>query len=182
MTSAVVPAPLDRILPAVIDDLRSTLGNDLIGVYLYGSAVSGGFDPELSDLDLVVVTAPAVDAIEFRVFAGPVERLQAREPDWAGLLDIVFIGRETLAGFRAGGPFLEISHEEPLRLVRSADEWLETWFLAREADRALVGPPIADLIPPIDLESSCPRSSRASMRSSPRFEMTGRTTRSRIAS
>jgi predicted nucleotidyltransferase len=144
------PPPFDRILPAFVDDLRGTLGDELVGAYLYGSAVSGGFDPALSDLDVIVVTQTPVDGQPFERFAGLVERLQAREPEWAGRLDIVFVGRSTLADFRSsGGPFVEISHEEPLELKRRADEWLETWYLALTADRPLVGPSPAELIPQI---------------------------------
>jgi Aminoglycoside adenylyltransferase, C-terminal domain len=144
------PPPLDRILGTLIADLRSALDAELVGAYLYGSAVSGGFDAELSDLDLVVATERSVDATPHAVFAGIIERLQQREPDWADRLDIVFIGRRTLADFRSGGPFVEISHPLPLWRLAKADDWLETWFLVREADRALIGPPPSTLIPPIE--------------------------------
>ena len=147
-----VPEPLDRILPPLLADLRASLGNDLVGAYLYGSAISGGFDPALSDLDLVVVTAQPTDELAFAVFDGVVQRLMAREPDWADRLDIVFVGRSTLAGFRAGGRFLDISHDEPLRVIEDAADWLETWYLARDADTALVGPSARSIIPEIELD------------------------------
>jgi streptomycin 3"-adenylyltransferase len=146
---ASVPEPLDRILPALVDDLQASLGPDLVGAYLYGSAVSGGFDPDLSDLDLVVVTSPSTDDIDLERFEGVVSRLAAREPGWAERLDLTFVGRGTLASFRGGGPLVEISHDEPLRRLQTADDWLETWFLVREADTALVGPSPKSLIPPI---------------------------------
>ena len=142
--------PIDRILPALVDDLRTTLGPRLFGVYLYGSAVMGGFDPDLSDLDVVVVIEPSVDDSGLDRFAGLVDRLQVREPDWADRLDIVFVGRQTLAHFRSGGPLLEISHEHQLRRIPSAADYLETWFLMRSANRAILGPPPASLLPPID--------------------------------
>lgn len=133
-----------------VDDLHATLGGELVGAYLFGSAVSGGFDPAISDLDVIVVTETPVDQQPFERFAALVSRLQAREPEWAGRLDIVFVGRSTLAEFRSGGgPFLEINHEEPLELKRRADEWLETWYLARTANWPLIGPAPARLIPPI---------------------------------
>jgi Domain of unknown function (DUF4111)/Nucleotidyltransferase domain len=147
-----LPEPLDRILPALIDDMRASLGPDLVGAYLYGSAVSGGFDPAISDLDVVVVTERSSDEIEFEVFDGVVRRLAAREPDWAERLDITFVGRQTLATFRSGGPLVEISHEEPLHRIPNADDWIETWFLAREADTPLIGPSAKDVIPPIDFD------------------------------
>lgn len=148
--TATLPSPLDRIVPALLDDLRTTLGDELVGVYHYGSAVSGGFHPELSDLDLVIVMERDVDAIGFERFAGIAERLAAREPAWAGRLDLVFVGRRTVADPAAGGPLLEISHAKPL-YRGTADEWLETWFLARDAERPLVGPPAADIFPPITI-------------------------------
>jgi aminoglycoside adenylyltransferase-like protein/nucleotidyltransferase-like protein len=146
-----LPEPLDRIIPPLLDDLRTTLGDELAGVYQLGSAVSGGFDPGLSDLDLVIVTQRDVEAIAFERFAGVVERLVAREPDWAGRLDLAFVGRGALADLGSGGALLEISHEKPLHHENAA-EWTETWFLARDADRPLVGPPAADVFPAISVD------------------------------
>lgn len=146
-----LPEPLDRIIPALLDDLRVTLGDELVGVYQLGSAVSGGFDPGRSDLDLVIVTERDVEAIAFERFAGVVERLVAREADWAGRLDLAFVGRGALADLGSGGSLLEISHDKPLHLENAA-EWTETWFLARDADRPLVGPPAADVFPAITID------------------------------
>jgi len=142
-------APLDRILPRFVDDLRSTFGLELVGVYLYGSAVMGGFDPKRSDLDVVVVTERSTDEVGIDVFARLVERLQTREAEWADRLDIVFVGRRTLADFRSGGGFLEIGHPRPLRRIPDASQYVETWFLMRAADRPITGPPAATLVPPI---------------------------------
>lgn len=139
------------LLPAFLEDLRRTLRADLVGVYLYGSAVAGGFDTAHSDLDLVVVTARSIDDLDFGVLAGLVDRLAAREPGWAERLDIVFVGRPTLATFRDGGPLASISHDEPLQRTADADTWLQTWYLARMAATPLIGPPIEEIIPPIPL-------------------------------
>jgi len=139
-------------VPAFVDDLRAMLGDELVAVYLAGSAASGGFDPRLSDLDLLVVTASTVDKLPFDAFATLVDRLARREPDWASRLDIDFVGRETLRTFSDGGPFVEISHEEPLQRHDRAEDWLETWFLARDADWAIVGPAPSEVIAPISID------------------------------
>ena len=146
-----LPEPLDRIIPALLDDLRATLGDELVGVYHYGSAVSGGFDPERSDLDLVIVTERDVDVIGLEPFAGLVERLAAREPEWAGRLDLVFVGRATLADLPGPGRLLEVSHAKPLHFEDAAD-WSETWFLAGDAERPLIGPRAADIFPRITVD------------------------------
>jgi hypothetical protein len=145
--AAPLPEPLDRILPRFVDDARSTFRSELVGVYLYGSAVMGGFDATLSDLDLVVVTERSTEDMGFDVFARLTERLQAREPEWADRLDIVFVGRRTLAKFRSGGAFLEIGHPRPLRRIPDASQYVETWFLMRAADRPIAGPSATTLMP-----------------------------------
>jgi Domain of unknown function (DUF4111)/Nucleotidyltransferase domain len=147
-----LPAAIVALLPAFLDDLRTTLGDDLVGVYLYGSAVAGGFDPAASDFDVAVVVARPVDEIDLGVLDGVVQRLSSREPAWADRLDIVLVGRSTLATFRSGGPLVSISHDEPLQRFDDADTWLQTWFLVRTADATVIGPPIDELILPIGLD------------------------------
>lgn len=147
-----LPAEIASVLPGLVDDLVATLGRNLVGVYLYGSAITGGFDPRASDLDVMVVTATPTDEIELEVLAGIVDRLKGREPAWAERLDIAFVGRPTLASFRSGGPLVSISHELPLQRFDDADTWLQTWYLVRVADAPVVGPPVGDVVPPISLE------------------------------
>jgi hypothetical protein len=137
------------ILPPLVDDLRSTLGRDLVGVYLYGSAVSGGFDPDASDLDLVIVLERDAEAFDLGGLDALHRRLADREPEWAHRLDLAYVGRSTLATFRQGGAVLSVSHDDPLQRYDDADGWLQTWYLMREADTAIVGPPAGDVVPPI---------------------------------
>jgi hypothetical protein len=150
MLPTALPDPLPRILRALLGDLEATFGPDLVAVYLYGSAVGGGFDPEASDLDLAIVLRHEIGEVGRRPVDGLVERLAAREPAWADRLDLVFVGQSTLRAFRSGGPLLSISHDEPLQRYDDADTWLQTWFLVRGGIR-IVGPPIDSLIPPITL-------------------------------
>ena len=39
------------LLDELVADIRGVIGDDLLGLYLYGSAVTGGFDPGASDID-----------------------------------------------------------------------------------------------------------------------------------
>jgi hypothetical protein len=145
-----LPEPLEAIVGPFIDDLRATLEPELVGVYLYGSAITGGFDPALSDLDLLVVTETDARLLDLTRIGAMHDRLASRDPDWADRLDIAYVGRRTLATFRAGGTVASISHEDTLQLYDDADGWLQTWYLVRYADKPLIGPPVGDLIPPIE--------------------------------
>ncbi len=95
----------------------------------------------VADRDVAGLDLARLDAVH--------ARLCAREPHWAHRLDLAYVSRSTLASFRSGGSVLSLSHDDPLELTHDADSWLQTWYLVRAADSPIVGPPAADVIPPI---------------------------------
>ncbi len=114
-------APIDELVTAI----RATLGDDLVGLYVYGSYLLGDFD---------------LDASGF----------VRAHPTWRNRLDIVYIGRDTLSTFRRGnGSFAVISPGEPFHLQTDAGDWRQTWYLLRETSVPLVGPDAGELVPPI---------------------------------
>lgn len=138
--------PLDTL----VAEIRALLGDDLIGLYLYGSLVSGGFDPEASDLDLVAVTSSEVGELDFARLERMHHDFVHRHPDWQNRLDIVYIGRATLSAFRRGdGSFAVISPGEPFHVRTDVADWLQTWYLLRETSVTLLGDDAAELVPPI---------------------------------
>jgi hypothetical protein len=141
---------LEPLLEALVSGIRAVLGGDLVGVYLYGSAVSGGFDPGVSDVDLVVVTSPEVEEIDF---AG-LDRMQLavidRNPEWRDRIEIIYIGRTTLWSFRTNiGSLAVVSPGEPFHVVGDVADWYQNWYLVRETGVTLHGVAAADVIPPI---------------------------------
>ncbi len=129
--------------------LQDVLGSDLIAVYLYGSAVVGGFVADVSDIDLLVVTRHDLDA----AIAGRLDTfhsaVEARHRDWTDRLELVYVGRETLANFRAGGRLGVISPGEPFHLRDGVELWTGNFYLVRETGETLLGPPPADTIPSV---------------------------------
>jgi len=74
MTSGPDPTAI-KMATAVATRLREALGSNLAAIYLHGSAVLGGFDSSVSDLDvLVLCEAPLSDA-EVDAVATAVEHL-----------------------------------------------------------------------------------------------------------
>jgi len=139
----------DTLAEELTGGLRFALGSDLVAVYLYGSAVVGGFVTDVSDIDLLVVTQRDLDA-------AVAERLEAfhsefvgRHPDWDDRLELVYVGQDTLAHFRAGGGLGVISPGEPFHLRDGVELWIGNFYLVRETGRTLVGPPPADTIPSV---------------------------------
>jgi hypothetical protein len=60
----VLPAKVETYLQALADRVRSALGDKLVGTYLHGSAVLGGFNEMRSDLDVLVVVKGQLSAAE----------------------------------------------------------------------------------------------------------------------
>src|SRR5215211_7049551 len=59
-----LPEAEKAYLVAVVDTLRQSLGEGLTGVYLFGSAGYGAYEPGRSDLDVQVVTAEPLGVTE----------------------------------------------------------------------------------------------------------------------
>jgi hypothetical protein len=48
---------INELLQDLFDRVQEVVGSEFVGMYLYGSLASGDFQPDRSDVDLVVVTA-----------------------------------------------------------------------------------------------------------------------------
>jgi len=136
---------------ALTQELRRDLGDDLIALYVYGSWVTGGFDPGVSDVDLVAVTSPDAGSLDIARLERMHNSFIGRFPEWIDRLEIVYVGRATLESFRTSlGKLAVVSPGEPLhvREERAAD-WLQNWYLVRETGVCLHGVDAAAIIPAI---------------------------------
>ena len=138
------------VLASVRDSIIGEAGSSLVGLYVYGSLVAGGFDPEISDVDLIAV-----------LFDDPSDELSARleqmheslaqqHPEWAGRIEVVYVAETRLQRLHEDIPRMAvISPGEPFHLVTAGPEWVLTWYPAREEAVALVGREISTVIPEI---------------------------------
>ena len=139
------------LLEELVSDIRAALGDNLVGIYLYGSYVSGGFDPGVSDLDLVAVTSRDADKIDLVGLDRTHLAFAGRHPEWSNRIETVYIGEDALWSFRTSpGRLAVISPGEPFHLRdEPAADWVQNWYAVRETAVALFGPPAASLIPPV---------------------------------
>lgn len=142
-------ADVDDVLTLLLADLRAALGDRLVALYLYGSVVSGGFDPGISDVDLVAVVEGRVEELDLAALDAVHRRVIERDARWADRLEIVYAARQTLAELRPDDELAVISPGEAFHLTGPAVDWLGNWYLVRQAGVTLTGPPAADLIAPI---------------------------------
>ena len=141
------PAPIDELAATI----RLALGVDLVALYLYGSAATGGFDPEVSDIDLMAVTSRPLAEIDLAAIHRAQDEFVRTRPAWSDRIEVVYLSRETIGSFRGGGDLAVVSPGEPFHLTTGAELWIENWYLIRETGVTLFGPPAKDLVPPVSL-------------------------------
>ena len=139
-----------HIINRLIDELNAILSGDLVGIYLYGSLVSGDFDIAISDIDLAVALARDLSTRQFQSLQTMHARVVSDYPAWDDRLELAYISRRALKTFRhAASTIGIISPGEPFHLIQAGDDWLISWYDLRRNGIALQGPPIQSLIDPI---------------------------------
>lgn len=72
---------LEKITDAFVKESKEILGENLVGVYLHGSAVMGCFNEKKSDIDLMVVVNEEITAEAKKRYIDMVVRLNADAPE-----------------------------------------------------------------------------------------------------
>jgi hypothetical protein len=150
LTSPTPYLDVNRLLADLLARLRSTLGEQLVGLYLHGSLVGGGFDPRVRDIDLLAVLASDLDdATAFRLSAMH-DALAQDYADWRDRIEVAYLSRGALAAFRTHEPCgARISPGEPFNLRLLGHYYLVEWYVVRQRGLALWGPAPEEVIPPI---------------------------------
>jgi hypothetical protein len=149
-----MPTAPDPAVAALLNELstgiQTALGDRLAGLYLYGSLVWGDFDPAISDVDLLAVTASTLDETALDGLRAMHDAFAARHPAWDDRIEVAYVPAAGLATFRTeASPIAVISPGEPFHVKPAGRDWLVNWYLVREAGRTLYGPPPSAFIGPI---------------------------------
>jgi len=144
-----LPQSVNRMLAELLAGIRQALGDNLVGFYLRGSLVTGDFDPATSDLDLLAVTDPPVDAAELAALADLHARLAAFPNPFATETEIAYIDRASLRRYQPGQRHPTLGRGETLAWTEHHENWVLERWVVREHGIALYGPDPRTLIDPI---------------------------------
>lgn len=161
---ATYPAAVAPLIEALLDGVRDALGENFVGFYLCGSLALGGFDPETSDVDVLVVTGRPVSEAEFAALKALHERLPAEANDFSLDYDVYYVDRRTIRRFAEGQRHVKVGTGEPFSWRQNRPNWaLERWTV-RERGVTIAGPDPKTLIDPVspgDLRSAAGAELRA---------------------
>ncbi|KAB8140385.1 DUF4111 domain-containing protein [Chloroflexia bacterium SDU3-3] len=159
MTSLIPSHPLPARETEYLRDvraiLRRTLADQLVGVYLFGSAANGSYEPGVSDLDIQAVTHVPVPEALRRELAGLLAH--AHLPCPARRLEFVLYSQGAVSPAARHPRFLlnwNTGAGERDHMSLDAAQEASHWFLldiamGREVGQALFGPPPAEVFSPI---------------------------------
>ncbi len=140
---------VNTLLDMLLARMRGVLGEELVGVYLYGSLVSGGYTPGVSDVDLLAAITRDLTDAEFAALEKMHHAVIGRFPDWGDRVEIAYLSLRGLQTFKTErSPIAVISPGEPFNLKTAGRDWLMNWYLVREGV-TLYGPPPQEVIAPI---------------------------------
>lgn len=148
-TFAELPA-VELVVKRLRAGVHSILADQLVGVYLYGSLITGDFDPAVSDVDLVAVMSRELDDRSFSALHRLHCAVAAEFPACDNRLELAYITAAALRTFRTRSSTIGIiSPGEPFHRISAGRDWLISWYALRQDGVALMGPPITTLIEPI---------------------------------
>ncbi|MGH9949252.1 MAG: aminoglycoside adenylyltransferase domain-containing protein, partial [Pyrinomonadaceae bacterium] len=85
-----IPPNLFTLLKEMVNDFPSILGDNLVGIYLWGSLTYEAFDESCSDVDSIIVTRRDINEKEFTTLEEWFEKSLGQNP-WTHELDMRFV-------------------------------------------------------------------------------------------
>lgn len=142
-------ARMSALINELLADIQGVLQEHLVGLYLYGSLVSGGFDEAISDIDLLAATAREVDDDALATLLAMHDRFARDNPAWDNRIEVAYLSVDGLRSYKERTSRMAIiSHGEPLHVIDAGIDWLANWYLVRVSGMTLFGPPPDAIIAP----------------------------------
>jgi hypothetical protein len=141
---------IEALLGLLTDEIRQSLNGSLVGLYVYGSLVTGDFDKDRSDIDLLAVIEAGLDGETVDRLEMMHARIVEDHPAWEDRIEVAYVPASDLWNFRTHtGRIAVISPGEPFHLKAAGKDWLVNWYMVREVGVTLCGPPPQTVVPKI---------------------------------
>lgn len=141
---------INGLLATLLADIQQLFAQKLVGLYLYGSLVTGDFDHRSSDIDLVAALAADVEPHEIEQIRIMHDRFAEQHAQWLDRIEVQYVSVAALEVFKTQTyPMTVISPGEPLHIIEADAAWLVNWYVVQQHGITLCGPAPGTLIDPI---------------------------------
>jgi hypothetical protein len=150
MTCPALNPDLDDLIADLLARMKQVLGDQFQALYLYGSLVTGDFDPDVSDIDTLAVLRSTLTDNELEALRVMHSEFAVDHPAWDNRIEVAYVPAEALGTFRTReSAIAAISPGEPFHAKQAGREWLINWWIVREQGVTIFGPPPETFIGPI---------------------------------
>ena len=145
-------ADVNAVLHGVLTGAQAVLGDQLLGLYLYGSLALGDFDPARSDIDFLVATDGDVPEDRAAALRALHARIAAGDAHWAHELEGHYVPR---AALQHADPAVGIRHlrvdgpHGDLRVEAHGLDWVILRYVLREHGVVMAGPHPRTFLDPV---------------------------------
>jgi hypothetical protein len=141
---------IEALLGRLTGEIRRSSNDSLVGLYVYGSLVTGDFDKGRSDIDLLAVVDSDIEDETFDRLDRMHARIVEDHPAWEDRIEVAYVPATALWNFRTRtAQIAVISPGEPFHRKAAGRDYLLNWYTVREVGATLCGPPPDTLIPEI---------------------------------
>jgi hypothetical protein len=139
------------VLLDLLERIQDILGEQFIGMYLYGSLAAGDFKLNRSDIDFVVVTAHLLpEAIIEELEAMHLALAQGSK--WQQKLEGAYVPRAVIRRDTPEGPPVPTVNERQFYLSPLGSDWVMQRYSLRESKKVVYGPSPRELIDTVSSE------------------------------
>jgi Aminoglycoside adenylyltransferase, C-terminal domain/Nucleotidyltransferase domain len=143
---------IDLLLQDLLNEVRTALGDQFVGLYLYGSLATGDFTPRRSDVDFVVVTRDLLPENTIDALRRLHERLWSGANKWAQKLEGQYVPLSELRRHNPRGPALPTVNEGKFFMAGQGSDWVIQRYLLREHETIVAGPSLRSHIDPVSAQ------------------------------
>lgn len=153
---------MEKLLDYFVENSKEILKDNLVGIYLHGSAVMGCFNPDKSDLDLIIVVKESIEDAVKKQFLDMVIELNKSAP--AKGIEMSIVTRDVCKPFVYPTPFdlhfsigtldwYKSNHNDYIQKMKGTDKDLAAHFtIITNRGKCLYGLSIDEVFAPVPRE------------------------------
>jgi len=151
----IFPTPygdVNCVLQKITSRIQEILGSQFVGLYLYGSLALGDFDPQISDIDFIVVTQSELSAALIAALQTMHGQFDNSGSPWAGKVEAAYIPLDALKQpAPATTCYPQVEKGRELFLAPLEVGWAFQRYTLRERGVVVCGPSPDSFTDPVDL-------------------------------
>jgi hypothetical protein len=144
---------INELLQDLLDRVQEIVGPQFVGLYLYGSLASWDFQPDRSDIDVLVVTADALAEPLTSALGTMHHELTVAGSGWAKKLEAAYLPAAVLRRHDSAHPPVPVLNEGQFDTEVLANDWIIQRHQLRADGIVISGPELQAMIDPIDDEA-----------------------------